>query len=310
MAGGFPLRKWAANEASLLQDIPVEHRGFRESLSWQPHESQGLLGLQWHPGIDSFFFSTKIAIRTEFTKRSVLSLMARLFDPLGWLAPCIVRAKILFQSTWLQAADWNSPLDAPAAETWRNLQSELHLLAEIRVSRPLYPESESSNIEFHGFADASERAYDAAMYTRMRTDNYVVKLILAKTRVAPLKQITLLRLELCAATLLVRIAVHVRQVLNATNDPIHLWSDSTVALGWIRGHPTRWKTFVANRVSEIQTTLPEVLWHHLPGAFNPADCASRGISPKSHLAFSLVAGTSVAFAGQSAVGDIRQRCLQ
>ncbi|KMQ84479.1 gag-pol polyprotein precursor, partial [Lasius niger] len=280
MAGGFPLRKWSANDPALLADIPPEHRTKHESLSWQPQECHATLGLQWHPRLDCFSFSTRAISVPTYTKRSVLSLTARLFDPLGWLAPSVIRAKILFQSTWLQGIDWDTPLDEASVRLWRAFQEDLPRLEEIRVPRYVHLEASGASIELHGFADASERAYAAVVYIRTETCGRItVELIAAKTKVAPIKQVTLPRLELCASTLLVRLAAHVQHALGASTVPVHLWSDSTVALGWIRGHPTRWKTYVANRVAEVQSTLPEAQWHHLPGTENPADCASRGTSP-------------------------------
>lgn len=92
MAGSFPLHKWSSNEPALLKDVSQDHRLQRELLAWQPHESHSTLGLHWHSGTDSFAFSTQNLTLASVTKRSVLSLTARLFDPLGWLTPVLVRA--------------------------------------------------------------------------------------------------------------------------------------------------------------------------------------------------------------------------
>lgn len=246
------------------------------------------LGLQWHPSIDAFSYAIPVVEIQTITKRAVLSLTARLFDPLGWLASVVVRAKILFQSTWLMGVDWDTPLDGRNSQLWEDFRRDLPQLSEIRVPRYVPTGPLSVSVEWHGFADASERAYAAVVYllTTTGTKENQVSLIAAKTKVAPIKQVTLPRLELCAATLLVRLMDHVRPMI-AREAPVHLWTDSTVALQWIQGHPSRWKTYVANRVSEIQTTLPGATWHHLPGIDNPADCASRGISPSELVAHPL-----------------------
>ncbi|XP_036140869.1 uncharacterized protein LOC118644969 [Monomorium pharaonis] len=262
-AGGFPLRKWSANDFSLLDGVPADHRMKRELRDWHTQEAHSALGLQWHPRTDDFSFSTQQISIAGFTKRSVLSLTARLFDPLGWLAPTVVSAKIAFQSTWLLQLGWDDTLDEDSAKFWQRFRDELPL-----------------EVELHGFADASERAYASVVYLRSPEEgSWRVTLLAAKTKVAPIKPVTLPRLELCAAALLARLISQQRRALGLERAPLHCWSDSTVTLGWIQGHPSRWKTYVANRVAEIQTTAPDALWHHIPGQENPADCASRGLLP-------------------------------
>lgn len=238
-AGGFPLRKWSANQAEILDNVPAEHRLQSDLRSWQPHESHATLGLQWHPSIDSFSFAIPEVEMPATTKRTVLSLTARLFDSLGWMAPVVVRAKILFQSTWLMGIDWDTPLDEHQSKLWEDLRRDLPQLSKIRVPRHVPTGPQNASVEWHGFADASERAYAAVVYLVATTGNRErqVSLIASKTKVAPIKQVTLPRLELCAATLLVRLISHVRSTISE-EAPVHLWTDSTVALQWIQGHPS------------------------------------------------------------------------
>jgi len=154
------------------------------------------------------------------------------------------------------------------------------LLNEVIVSRWLGSDGPTAQTELHGFADASERRYAAVLYLRSTINGHTaLHLLTAKGRVAPVKPISLPRLELCAATLLTNLAVHTRSLLRLSTVSVFLWSDSKVALFWIQGHASRWKTYVANRVSHIQLQLPDAHWRHVPGRENPADCASRGIQP-------------------------------
>ncbi|XP_024883847.1 uncharacterized protein LOC112462352 [Temnothorax curvispinosus] len=283
MAGGFPLRKWSSNCEEALEGIPREHRLFQEPHSWQ-HESQTTLGLLWYPSEDSFAFAIHPRTITQYTKQRVLAETARLFDPLGWLAPVIIRAKILIQSAWLQQLDWDTPLLSADAHRWELLFKELPLLEGLRVNRWLGTGTENQHLEIHGFADASERGYAAVVYLRVSSDNFqAVHILAAKSKVAPVKQVTLARLELCAAAALSNLAKHYRNTLSLSTAPVFLWSDSKTTLQWIRGHSSRWKTFVANRVAHIQTQIPDAQWRHVPGRDNPADCASRGVAPSELL---------------------------
>ncbi|XP_011685200.1 PREDICTED: uncharacterized protein LOC105448376 [Wasmannia auropunctata] len=287
-AGGFPLRKWAANHPALLEDIPLDHRSQKPADTVLPAESQSVLGLRWSPEGDSFAPIVGRTATDEPTKRSLLSYTARLFDPFGWLAPIIVLAKLLIQSTWLQRLDWDDHLAGEERAAWQRLTEEMPLLQDIRIPRWMHSDSARSQVEIHGFSDASERAYGAVIYLRAAGKGRVhTSLVLAKTKVAPLKRVSLPRLELCAATLLAKLASHVKTTLPLEGTATHLWTDSTVTLGWIRGHPAKWTTFVANRVAEIHRNVADVHWHHVPGRDNPADCASRGMSPRDLLVHSL-----------------------
>ncbi|XP_029163408.1 uncharacterized protein LOC114934860 [Nylanderia fulva] len=263
----------------VLTGVPPEHRHQRKPHSWEG-ESHATLGLRWHPQGDWFSFTIRPRAITDFTKRRVLAETARLFDPMGWLAPVVIRAKILIQTTWLQRLDWDSPLPDQDAHRWRQLLNQLPLLDDIRITRWLNTGTDHSQLQLHGFADASERGYAAVVYIRnAATEKTSINLLMAKSKVAPVKQVSLPRLELCAAALLTTLMLHVRSTLGLTTTPVHLWSDSKVTLHWIQGHSTRWKTFVANRVSQIQTLLPDAQWRHIAGRENPADCASRGVTP-------------------------------
>ncbi|XP_076301650.1 uncharacterized protein LOC143219633 [Lasioglossum baleicum] len=279
-AGGFPLRKWAANSKGLLEGLSNDER--KGLVEWDSPTLHSVLGIKWLPSSDCFQVTAVPAPRNaEFTKRAVLSGTAQLFDPLGWLAPVTILAKVLIQSLWLLKVDWDTPLPEKEDLLWRQFQFQLPTLQDIRIPRWLGTRALNQHLEIHGFADASERAYAAVVYSRTINSAGVptVSLIVAKSRVAPLKRVSLPRLELCAAFLLAKLVGHVTTVLDWQGVNIHLWSDSSVALSWIQGHPSRWPTYVANRVAKIQRMLPTAKWRHVRSAENPADCASRDLLP-------------------------------
>lgn len=278
-SGGFPLHKWSSNNEALLYDLPVQTRVQSYHIELEEASHLKVLGIRWTPVEDNFSFRVNPDIPPHLTKRSLLSHVAKLYDPLGWLSPVIIVGKILMQQLWLAEVDWDSPLPAELSRRSHDFCQKLILLSEVRVPRWLHTLS-NSTIELHGFSDASQSAYAAAVYIRARTEHQItVALLASKSKVAPLKTQSIPRLELCAAELLSRL---LEWVINALQEPdvtTYAWTDSTVTLAWIKSQSSRWKVFVANRVSLIQTRGPNVTWRHVPTHDNPADLASRGVLP-------------------------------
>lgn len=189
-------------------------------------------------------------------KRSIiLSGIARLFDPLGWLAPSVVLAKVFIQKLWLAGVSWDEELSPELVNEWRTYR-ELLLLTDVRVPRWLGTKS-NDYLELRRISDATETAYYAVIYLRsIDAEGQIrVSLLTAKTRVAPMKQISIPKLELCEAVLLSQLLTETAEALNIPTDKITAWTDSTTVLAWINSHHSKCKTFVANRTSEIFTTM-------------------------------------------------------
>lgn len=278
-AGSLPLAKWSSNSSLFPRGLSLENVSSTQPQALDDTELK-VLGLSWNPSLDQFLFDPKISTIKKATKRFILSEVAQLFDPLGFLAPVIVRAKMFIQELWLNKSGWDDELPEQLADRWAHIRDELPLLDQVRIPRWLNIVS-SSYIEVHGFSDASQLAMAACIYIRVvnSEEQTQATLLCAKTKVAPLKPVTIPRLELNAAWILSKLARHVLQVLQLAHAPVYLWTDSSVVLTWILSHPSKWKEFVRNRVASIQELNPTAKWHYVPGKQNPADCASRGLAP-------------------------------
>lgn len=278
--GGFHLRKWTSNQTQLLTDLPSEDcLAGAVSLDNSEPSVQKVLGLKWDPSSDTFLFDIQPSDR-QCTKRTILSELARIFDPLGFLSPITIQIKSYIQKLWVLGIGWDQTPPDEVIKTWSTYKTELKDLAHIRILRGLNCSSLKS-CDLIGFCDSSETAYGAVIYFRVtdRDDVVSVYLVCSKARVAPLKRTSLPRLELCAAVLLADLYNFVRSIFPIIKE-VYLWSDSTVVLSWLRSHSSRWATFVANRVSHIQELTPTECWHHVSSGDNPADICSRGQFPQ------------------------------
>lgn len=210
----------------------------------------------------------------------MLSIIAKIFDPLGCLAPVIISAKLLIQEVWTLKVDWDQQLPPDVIRKWTEFLDNLQELAKLEVPRWMNMTS-TGQLEIHGFCDASSKAIAAVVFCRNADSDGIVttRFMCAKTKVAPLKRLTIPRLELSGAVLLTKLVKQVLRVLQRDDLRIYLWTDSTITLTWITAHPSRWKEFVHNRVCFIQDTLPTASWKFVLGIDNPADLATRGVSP-------------------------------
>ncbi|GFV99979.1 integrase catalytic domain-containing protein [Trichonephila clavipes] len=278
---GFHLRKWNSNSTVFLAQFS-EHSSHdaRVEFSKDSNESSKVLGLFLNSSNDTFGFQPSLELTPPLTKRRILSESSKIFDPLGLLSPCTVFMKIFYQKLWLTKTDWDSPIPQQLTEDWLRFQKAFNAINYLTVPRWVILTADNI-VELHGFADASSLAYAAAIYCRQKHNGKIkVQLLVSKTKVAPVKQVSIPRLELCGAHLLSKLFKSVLRTLEYYTFDVFAWTDSKIVLSWLSGHPRQWKTFVANRTSEIIEVLPTKHWRHVPSKENPADIASRGIDPK------------------------------
>ncbi|XP_058839804.1 uncharacterized protein LOC131695363 [Topomyia yanbarensis] len=276
--GGFQLRKWCSNFPAALDGIPHEDLATQSSRTFDPEETIKTLGISWEPSSDLFRFDINTNAVTEpITKRSILSAIARLYDPLGLIAPIIIRAKMLLQLLWTLSLDWDEDVPGEVQTRWKGFASELPDLSSYRISRYAFGEGD---IQLHCFADASKAVYGTCVYARSvdALGGVKVELIASKSRVGPLKRRSIPRLELCAVQLAAHLYEKDYSALDMKFSSVWFWSDSTVVLHWLSSPPHTWKAFIANRVADIQETTRGGKWCHVPGATNPADLVSRDMT--------------------------------
>ncbi|XP_055623418.1 uncharacterized protein LOC129766841 [Toxorhynchites rutilus septentrionalis] len=294
LSAGLPLRKWASNNPAVLSDLDPEHLANSPYHELQEPQSVSTLGLVWEPTSDSMRFNVQLPLPAQIlTKRKIMSYIARIFDLLGLVGPIITVAKLFMQKLWSLKTDsgdpyeWDRPLPQRLENDWRQLHSTLDSICNITVPR-FVSQSRATSVQLHFFCDASEKTYGACCYVRSETTTGIsIQLLTAKSKVAPLSCVqTVARLELCAAVLSSNLYKKVVSSVSLSTDA-YFWTDTLTVLQWLKSSPSRWKIFVANRVSTIQTNTEVSRWRHVPGISNPADIISRDCSPTNLINCSL-----------------------
>ncbi|CAC5416214.1 unnamed protein product [Mytilus coruscus] len=267
---GMCARKWLSNSKAVLQCIPEKDCAKEVDLDEGELPSVKTLGVLGQTEDDIFTFKANPPDELfKFTKRNFLSKITMLFDPLGFIAPYSIRAKILMQEIWQAGFDWDDIFDDVLVNKSTEWFNELNEICDIRIPRCL----QLSEIINSTSADSAQEAYGCVIYARHVYESGLVstRLIASKSRVAPLTSVSIPRLELMAAVLGLRLALSVGQALDIPEDDMTFWTDSMNVLYWIRGKSREFKPFVANHIGEIHSSTNPKQWRHETTNDNPAN---------------------------------------
>lgn len=281
----FNLRKWNSNNLEVRKYFGIENQYDQDAI-------QKILGVNWFIMQDDIGVDLERIIETitklKPTKRSVMSAMARIYDPLGILSPFTMRLKVLLQKIWKAKNDWDSILNDDLKNEFETWQTEFELLKDFKIPRSLC-ETDNCWKEIHIFADASPKAYGVVAYLRTTNDELITnKFICSKNKISPItktgnEELSLPKLELTAALVAARLKDFLLRNIDIKIDKVYLWSDSMITLNWISGCGNRIKPYVTARVKEILKLTNIYDWFHCDGKHNPADLITRGVTAKSFI---------------------------
>ena len=277
---GFNLTKFISNSEEVVNNLPTEIRA--EGVRNIDFQSDSLpveraLGVQWCVESDALQFRITLQDKPA-TRRGLLSTVSSIFDPLGLISPFLLTGKKLIQELCRNNTDWDDPLPDDIRSRWEIWRSELLALSPLKIPR-CYKAPKMGKIkkvELHHFSDASQDGYGQCSYLRLIDEQDLVScsLVFAKSRVAPLKPVTVPRLELSAAVTAVKVSTFLNQELDYDSISNVFWTDSTVVLGYISNEARRFHVFVANRVQQIRDGSSVESWGYINTKDNPADMAS------------------------------------
>ena len=281
--GGFNLTKIVSNNSEVVDSLPADKRAplIREcDMSKSPITRT--LGLHWHIVIDAFKFSiTFMDLCHPRSRSSLLSTTTSIYDPLGLVAPFLLKGKKITQAVTKLKGSWEDEVPQELMMKWEEWRVELLGLQDLQVNRCYKPKGfVVASATLHCFSDACKIGYGQGTYIRhVSTEGKVwVALVMGKSRVVPSKPVTIPRLELAAAKTSALVGTLVREELSYESLNITYWVDSMIVLGYIKNDTKRFRTFVANRVKKIRDNSEKEQWNYVDTNSNPADHASRGIT--------------------------------
>ena len=281
--GGFNLTKWITNSRRVLTRIPEEDRA-RDvkglDMTFEALPVERALGVCWNVDSDTFEFRINMPDK-PLTRRGLLSVVSSIYDPVGFTSPFTLTAKRIIQDLTRKKVTWDETLPNVELRRRQNLVDELPVMSQFKIMRCLKPhECGVATYQLHHFSEASETAYGVVSFLRVDQgcDSIHCGLVMAKSRLAPIKAMTIPRLELAAAALAVKMDGALQRDLDLKLEKSVFWTDSTIVLCYINNASKRFQTYVANRVSVVHTGSMTDQWRHVASDLNPTDDVSRGLS--------------------------------
>ncbi|XP_049300487.1 uncharacterized protein LOC125774271 [Anopheles funestus] len=283
--GGFEIRNWLSNSREVVKRL---RSAANDQTSIEMCAEQGtekVLGMWWNTEDDTFTFrlspknDQELLAGTKMpTKREVLRTLMVIYDPLGLIGHFLMFLKVLLQDLWRSRLGWDDTLEGDVAKKWLKWVAVLPDLQKTTVRR-CYRELSShsvNNIQLHIFCDASQSGMAAVAYLRFEENGIIeCALVGSKTRVAPIKYLSIPRLELQAALIGARFARHIADEHRLSITKRIFWTDSRNVVSWIRSDHRRYSPFVAFRVSELIESTNTEEWHWLSTKLNVADDATK-----------------------------------
>ncbi|XP_020910817.1 uncharacterized protein LOC110248612 [Exaiptasia diaphana] len=292
--GGFRLKDWIYSRDSINSEKALPH---------EPNAAtEKVLGVIWDPVKDQLCFSAKLnfcskkkrkmqklnpirdpKLTSPLTKRMILSQVNSMYDPLGLAGPFTVRAKILMRHLWASAEklDWDDPIPDENKLHWSSFFDELPEMNQVRFERCIKPSDAVCNPVLIIFCDASEDAYGSCAYVRWKRQGggYACNLIVSKNRLAPIKKLSIDKVELCGAVLSKRLKSFIDKECRYTFEKCYYIVDSQIVHAMIQKSSYGFNTFAATRIGEIQGGTNIEDWYWCQSQYNIADWLTRGKKP-------------------------------
>ena len=289
---GLRLHKFISNSDRVLDSLDQRDRA--SSVKELDFNKDGAkierpLGIQWNVESDTIQYCVSLKEK-PFTRRGILSTVSSIYDPLGFVSPFTLKGKQILQDLCRENLGWDEEIPREYRIRWETWKAQVPFLSNFSVDRCVKPKDFGKVVtsEVHHFSDASTNGYGQVSYLRQidESGRVHVSFIMGKSRVVPLKQISVPRLELTAALVSARVSQFLNRELQCDVKNIY-WTDSKVVLGYINNDSKRFHTFVANRVQEIRNISAVDQWNYVPSKENPADFASRGMHAQELVSESL-----------------------